>query len=129
MKYIMSLFIGCLFFLTGCKESIEGTWIRQGDDLQGMKIKVIKGDNTTYGIIVNNSDKEGSFKINETKWNNIKKVGKDNYECEDLRKSYYSEGKYIQSHMKIQGDLLTLDWFVNDGSSNGYHQLWMRERQ
>ena len=126
MRNIFVLLFSCLFFLTGCKDNVIGTWERQGDDLQGMRVKIIKTDNSMYGEITQKSNQGSYFNMNETKWNNIKKVGKDEYEMEDLVKGY--DNKYVQSHLRIKGDLLTVDWFVNDGRTTGSHQLWMINR-
>ena len=125
MNKLVIVIISCLFFLSSCKEKIEGTWVRQGDELQGMRVKIVKDDKTMYGVITQNSDKDGYFELNETKWNNIKKVGIDRYEGEDLTKGY-GEAIYTPAHIKIQGEMLTIDWFVNNGRATGYHQIWTK---
>lgn len=123
MKRIIFLFL-VLFSFASCKDNLVGTWERQGDILQGMRVKINKTETSMYGEITQKSTQDGPFSLNETKWKNIKKVGANEYEFEDLNKGY-SGHEYAQAHLKIDGDLLTIDMFVNNGS-NTNHQLWMR---
>lgn len=130
MKKLITL-LSILFLFSSCnKDNLVGTWERQDEALQGMKVKVFKTDNSMYAQITDKGVKGDNFNLNETKWKNIKKVGNNEYELEDLSKGYYSsDAKYTQSHLKLQGEMLTIDLFYSDGSRTGTHQVWTRVKE
>jgi len=104
--------------------------VREDESLQGLKVQVFQNDNSMYAQIVDLGVKDSYYKVGETKWKDIKKVGESEYEMEDLLKGYYSDDvKYTQSHLRVQGDMVLIDLFYNDGRKTGTHQVWTRVKE
>jgi len=122
-----------IFLFASCQkeDKLIGTWERYGDDLAGMKVKVVKEGETMKGVIVFMPYKH-RFVEGDIKWKNIKKITKNKYEFEDLYKIADNWENIVEINYHwtsielVSEDEIYTRRFAKGSESVGTEQKWRR---
>ncbi len=119
-----------LLSCTSGQSSIEGKWVRIGDDYAGMIISVRRLNNGFEGELIEAGDSYPKFLVGDIKWKDIVNVAEGEYRFRDLFKAgTYGTSSFREARMMVNGDTLNTRLLSQTRGEIGSNQVWIRLRE
>ena len=127
------IFLLISIFSISCNQQdpLIGTWERYGPYDPGMRIKILKTNNSMNAEIVKRADNDTTFEVGDIKWKNITKVNDNRYEFSNLTKypipfGSLFENKYQDAYLTIVNDTIKMRLSSKGNELGGTEQPWKR---